>query len=295
MNYDKVSFFNHSQDRLIAKPFDKEKHEKALHAGLLLWHQEPSKKCLHVDKREAHQRGNGFGTAAMRYLVEQSYKLGYEGNIDSETSWSSHLFHLYMGMIPKEKDEKFVSYAWGDFGEDVLKNLEDNYYHDDKTALEEDLEVLSEMLHMVKNFKEYSTLTETDILKFKNLKEDELFTEADILDEKNMELILSLRQKTLSHLRFKFIPLLLRTLQKNTNIKYPDTGTWGSIVMVLSNAGKARWKEALDKNIEFVPFKNFEHLYPFMTSDQKQLLNEIVKKRSMQLATPDTSHHVQLR
>ncbi len=50
--------------------------------------------------------------------------------------------------------------------------------------------------------------------------------------------------------------------------------------MYLSDEGKARWKDAIDRNIEFKPFKNLEHLRSYMTEEQINTLNTKLDKRA---------------
>ncbi len=124
---------------------------------------------------------SGSGTAGIRKVVEKSLKKGCEGRYHCDASWSSHIFHLYMGMIPEDTS--------------------------------------------------------------------------------------------------KFIPLVLGILQRANGSFRPSTKRLGSVPMVLSDDGLKVWKEAIEKNQEFVPFRNFEHLQKNMNEEQQSTLIELLSLR----------------
>lgn len=49
-----------------------------------------------------NSRSNGFGTAAIRFVVKKSLQGGFEGRVHLEATGSSHFFYLKMGMIPDD-------------------------------------------------------------------------------------------------------------------------------------------------------------------------------------------------
>ncbi len=101
------------------------------------------------------------------------------------------------------------------------------------------------------------------------------------------EELLALRFKKYSYLVDVFIPELLDLLERNIGDKRPDTSGFTSVNMELSSEGKARWKETIDNNIEFVPFRGFEQLVPFMNTLQIERLDAILTAtKFVEIAVP---------
>lgn len=215
---------------------------------------EHAKKCIFISKVISPGKGGGFGTAVMRDAVSESLKRGLGGSVQLDSVWSSHLFYLYMGMVPIEYDKNDL----GVVGFAALKYLEEhNQLHDfsdDKPHVKHLKYLLSHLLDG--NHHAYGA--------------------QDILDHR--EQLLALRKEKHSFIRESFIPRLLCCL--NTTDEYPDTSMLNSVMMTLSDAGKARWTYAIQNDKAFTPFKNLEHFQPYMTDAQKKQLQEILQKRA---------------
>lgn len=241
-------------------PFDEARHNAALKTGSYQYFINPAENSLLIIKRQANSKGNGFGTAVMREMFKLSleHKLG---NIKSDTSWSSHLFHLYMGMIPINRQTNLVQNRWGMNGRRVIKELAEGTYEEDENEFKRQFSTLNEMLQFATHSK-------------KN------FTKEEIFNQENIDLLLALNNKTCFYLQDEFIPMFLDFMEIHQGEKFPDTKHWGDIPMHLSAAGIERWKQALDQNLEFQTFKNFEQLKPFLNEEQKGRLAAIIEKRN---------------
>jgi len=213
---------------------------------------------IYIERVNANKKGNGYGTAVMREAVSNSFKYGFSGFVTTDATYSSHLFHLYMGMIPQKKDEKidYIDVKWGWMAAAAFKKI--NRKVPSPLASDE-----SEILYRI-------------LREAKGLPVDAILTTADLLDKGNIGLIISMKNHHSDYIQNELVPQLLRTLSRYE----PETINWGGVPMVLSDVGKLRWKEALDQNLEFRLFKNFEHLHPYMTEDQISQLNVLIEQRA---------------
>lgn len=155
--------------------------------------------CIYIDYM--YSDGPGSGTQTIRELVKLSLASGFDGNIKLEAFDSSHIFHIYMGMIP----------------------------------------------------------------------------DATILDGQEAEKI--------SFIQEIFAPGLLNILESNNGNARSDTSLLGSVPMIMSNEGKTRWKNAIESNKPFEPFRDFTHLSPYFTQKQIMRLSQIWKNKFTKPAT----------
>lgn len=147
--------------------------------------------CVYIDYIYSDAPGSGMQT--IRELVKLSLASGFDGNIKLEAFDSSHIFHLYMGMIP----------------------------------------------------------------------------DLSILDRQEAEKV--------SFIQEIFAPGLLNILESNIGNARPDTSLLGNVPMILSSAGKTRWKGAIESDKPFEPFRDFSHLSPYFTQEQIGRLKQIWK------------------
>lgn len=244
--------------------FNLERHERLLSQGFLKITENPDSKCIFIDKRVSGAKGSGFGTAAMRHVVQRSFALGYEGHVKNSASWSSHIFHLFMGMIPSHAFDEpggrnwHVYFNFGLSGENALEDLKKCKNETDLLQLDaSDRKMFAKILRARgKISKELKDITVQDILGHK-------------------EYLLNYAHET-SYMQDYFIPRLLDVLEENIGNKYPDTNSWWATEMVLSEEGRNRWHEAITNNKEFIPFKRYEHLRKYMTKEQITQLDEIL-------------------
>jgi uncharacterized protein YqcC (DUF446 family) len=214
---------------------------------------------IHIGGMTAHFQGNGFGKTVMREVVKGA--LEKEKTVSLDAVESSHIFHLYMGMIPKDRKESYVAMQYGRSGSKALTELRSNSVENLNPRTQKELFfILSE---------------EKQLLKDQSPTTEEL--------SKNRCFLLEL-DKNISYLTYQFIPSLLKILSNNLNVKCPDTTSLASVQMELSKEGKERWAKALSEQTEFDAFKKFEQLLPFMTEPQKEELAIILTLRSKALA-----------
>ena len=113
----------------MPNPFDEEKHQKVLKSGISVvkegYHfpvdeKKPEQKMrqLTIERMHAADKGNGFGRALYRQLMK--YTIDYDLQLWTDAAWDSHLFHLYMGMIPKDRQ---ISYVINEYGSSGLRAL----------------------------------------------------------------------------------------------------------------------------------------------------------------------------
>lgn len=211
---------------------------------------------LYVENFKSGVEGKGDGTLAVKELVRLSIENQLDGNIRLSASWSSHLFWLYMGMIPVDSPLGYVATFYGDIGKKSIEKLQRG---ENLGSL--DVSLLISMLKEEKKDQEYQqagTPLQTVM--------------------KNKELLLSLNSRQASFLRNKFIPDFLATLKANIAEKRPDTSSLGSTNMILSEQGKKRWKEAIEENKSFKPFKDLAHLREFMKPEEMVELDQLLQQ-----------------
>ncbi|ASQ46573.1 hypothetical protein [Legionella clemsonensis] len=239
------------------REFDSKTHSKQLQEGSA---DITRTDAIYIKHMSANVKGNGFGRALMRAVVTEA--LEQNKKIFLDASWSSHIFHLFMGMIPRNLEQSYVEMMYGIVGKSALQALKQCKTLEDCTRL---------------------TNRTRETLLFileKEMPESENTLE-NIFNKR--EQLLELLKKRASFITYRFIPDLLDILEREITEKYPNTEGLYSVPMELSQEGQARWDEAIHKNIEFESFKGFEQLYPFMTEEQKERLNLILHYRPLVL------------
>jgi len=238
----------------MTKKHDESAHMVLLQKGTYSLNRENN---IHINTIESYSQGSGFGTAVMREVIKEAMEQNRTVTLDA--AYTSHIFHLYMGMVPIDTEILYVSAQYGISGEQSIKNLTQDDTVEDLNETDE-LQDLLMILKVEKKLPEHSVLTAQDVID-------------------NKEFLMGLSQKMVSFLTFQFIPHLLRILEAGIADKYPNTSGLTIFRMELSRQGKERWQEAIHQGIEFSPFKGFEQLIPFMTDTQKERLDAIFKQR----------------
>lgn len=229
-------------------------------------YQEIQGQYLYLESLSSLQKGSGFGTRAYRLLMKKSLELGYDGNLLTQACWSSHLFHIYMGMIPIDSQVLYLSATYGYMHRKILDSL---------TKLQE-CETVNDI-----SILEQDILYHIKFLFSHELRQKmSLITSFMILEQKNF--LLSFQGKKASNIQAEIIPELIGVLQNNVGKRYPDTSNYfGSVTMTMSQEGKKRWFLAITYNKKFTPFKNFEHLRPYMTYCQREQLDSLITKHNL--------------
>ena len=164
----------------------------------------------------------------------------------SATVWSdsrSHIFFLKMGMIP---DDFPLSYAAWEYGEEGYRALEAEKASDVRLR---HYKVLREILENEQKFPEDSA----------------------------HEVFKGVLERKYSFLKDIFVPRLFSLLNsKGGKAEFPDCSRLGAMNMRFSERGIKRWKNAIEDELPFVPFTNFEHLEPFLRDWQKILFKSMI-------------------
>ena len=220
------------------------------------------KREFYIQTMNSREIGSGHGSSLMREAARHSLSPGCEGRLALQATKSSHLFFLKMGLIPNTETGE-IRYVEKRFGSEGVKALEE-LQNDDL-----DPDTIRTLVFMIRKEMRLSSLEES----------------ADAV-EKHKGFLLELSKKTVpySYLQDEFIPSLLNLLEKDCGLR-PNTSSLYSVDMSLSEEGKNRWKEALDQDKPFQPFRRLEHLAPYMTETQKERLEKILAIRERSFAT----------
>lgn len=225
--------------------FNRQNYEKNLRNGHLKTYSDLNKKCIVIAQLFSNERGCGFGAAAIRSQVQQSIAEKFDGNIQLKASWSSHLFYLYMGLIPIDRPVSYIGLKY-DYKARALKDLAKCTNETDLLKLTDRvIEYLKDIMHC-----EFKIPKEIDI------------SLQDILNHRDD--LIALEQKKAYYIKDVFIPWLLNVLKNNHGEKYPDTLESGPLWMMFAPEGKKRWLEAISKNNEFEPFRDLSHLKSYL-------------------------------
>lgn len=242
------------------------KHDESAHRELLkrgyYTLRRVKEDALQIERVHSYVKGSGFGTAVMRETVKEALEQNKTVTLDA--AWSSHIFHLYMGMRPIDRKVSYLATTYGFLMPDCIEDL--RKYH-----TVEDINNSGDLKDLLKVLRTEKRLPKSTVL-----------TAQDVID--NKEFLLELTNKKVSYLTFNFIPTLLMIFKWHIDKKFPDTSSLTAVMMELSEEGKARWQEAITEQIEFTPFKGFEQLIPFMTPSQKERWDSILKQRPVALA-----------
>lgn len=261
---------------------------------------------LHLVHLFAKEQGKGYGTRIIQHLVEEFDRQQLTGTITMHmsTSYGSPLlFFLYMGMMPDPEHTR----------EDYYLDL---HYPDDRLPInsltrsallkiasldEKDWGIIfrdqGSEICVSKKHKQYTYNQIKDKLKFVIHKEKQIGESiADITDEmliSHKDFLLGLKDKIIPYLSASFIPTLLDILNSHLAEKYPDTNAMGSFNLCMSPEGFKRWRETIEDNQPFQPFKNLEHLIPHIHPDYKEWLEAEIattmEKRNNALAAVNTN------
>ncbi|MCE0722808.1 hypothetical protein [Legionella resiliens] len=239
------------------KIFDSQKYQELLRTGgtFSISEEYPNIDIGYIGSKKI---GNGFGTAVMRHVAEQIIE--NDGTITLQAVWSSHIFHLYMGMIPIDREVNYLKVTYGMDSQSCLEKFRD--YPEDELSPS----IINKLIFIFRMEKQIA--------------EDQILTLQDISNDDNRSFLLKLLDKKGSYLIHEFIPNLLYIFETNITQKFPSTSSMRSVNMQLSNEGKLRWANAINEQIDFEPFRDFAQLLPYMTEEQKKQLHSILERRA---------------
>lgn len=196
----------------------------------------------------------------VRSLMKCSFDAGYEGRLHSSASKSSCVFHLRMGMMPRESLISVLPHQFGLSGTHALRN-----FNQICAAHKSSNEETSGSIQLLKTMLVYARTGKYDEESAKKLSDDELF--------QGKKDLLAFQNATYSYMQNQFIPQLLLDLKA---IPQTSDSEEGCCDMQMSQDGQKRWKEDIEGKQPFMPFEKFEHLNSYMTAQQRQELDAIL-------------------
>jgi hypothetical protein len=251
--------------------WNESEHQRLLKRGWLVKHFieiDEGQIGIYIARRVSYEPG--FGTASMRAIMQEYFSENCKGGIYNLASSTSHLFHLYMGMIPIDMQIGVVPARFGWIGEDVMRDLPSLQ---DRLKKGEECEEFT--VKILKGIIYYARTNKVDRAQAEQITTEDILGCQDELTELN--------KKTVSYISGSFIPLILRFLESCPGERQPRTDGLSCVNMKMSDAGMARWKAAIENKQPFVPFKRLEHLHAYMDDEQLQRLNQIMNLRERAL------------
>ncbi len=230
--------------------FEKE-YKQLLARGTLIYQVESKRISLVYIKNIGGEEG--FGTSAMSHLMKLSFAM--KKPLYTNAVESSHGFYDKMGWIPARKTCSYVYEKYGAPAGDAVSKLCSCSPGADIAQMDGlDIKELKRILSSEKNFP-----TET--------------ITADMLREEQ-GWFAELQKKTLPYCSNYYIPARLLALKKGE--KRDSSGWMDPEEMIPSSLGIVRWKESIEQNKNFEPFRDCAHLVPFMTPEQRAARDQIL-------------------
>ena len=104
-------------------------------------------------------------------------------------------------------------------------------------------------------------------------------------------------ERSMDYISNQYIPRWLRALQNDkvypSILKQHQDLHWGlsegPITMVLSPLGEKRWKETIEQGTDFEPFRDGEHLVPYMTPEQNKEREKILAQKPSEAESSSNS------
>lgn len=198
----------------------------------------------------------GVGTESYRKIMKELFDRGLT-SLRTEASFSSHVFHTFMGMIPEERPINSVRKNFGENGYDALEKILETSSSQEKeiqSILNEDGVILKKILLFYTNPSASKPL--------------EPLTKEEFEDHR--KIFKEISEKNESFIQTEFLPEIIRKRLLNTSDgQRRSTSNMGSINMIMSAQGIDRWKECINNDTPFTPFKDLSHLSDYMTQEQR--------------------------
>ncbi|MBM3207981.1 MAG: hypothetical protein FJZ57_05175 [Chlamydiae bacterium] len=230
-------------------------YENYSSSGYLQYHYSDNTATMHLDRIVSHTKG--FGTDGYRHMM----KAVFERNIPSITtdaSFSSHVFHTFMGMIPLHNHG--LSSVKLQFGNCGLKALTAALQLNDCESLEELDKFLAKNGKLLKIILLYYQGEDSDYDEVQPLTLEEF--------KQNKEAFEEIQTKTEPYIQTIFLPNIMHNRIPQESGMRRSTEVLTSVMMKMSPEGMARWRESIEENKPFVPFKDLSHLRIYMDNDQ---------------------------
>lgn len=226
--------------------FDYKQFEKALKEGHIEFLQE-SRYEHEKEKIFIRIKDSGSNLVSFREVMSECIAANFDGIIEADAYRRSHLDYLKLGFVPLER---LIS-AHGLYGESIATEL---------LACTNLTDLQKKSRSFIEGMKEILR-TELNTPEEKDISIEDVF--------KNRDVLIKHYNKKVSYITEYFIPFLVDSLKRNSGKICPDTSYMGSVIMILSPEGKARWCDAIKQNKEFVPFTDLSHLKLFLIDKEK--------------------------
>ena len=235
------------------------RYENSSPSGYLQYHYSDNTATMHLDRITSHTKG--FGTEGYRHMMQAVFERNIP-TITTDASFSSHVFHTFMGMIPLHNHElSSVKFQFGTCG---LKALTAALQFKDFESSELD-----------KFLAKHGKLLKIILLYYKG--EDPDYDEAQPLTQEelkqNFKKFEEISNKTESYIQAIFLPAIVESRTPQENGMRRSTEVLTSVMMQMSPEGMERWREAIEEKKPFIPFKDLSHLKMYMNNDQLKSLS----------------------
>lgn len=245
-----------------------------------------NRSSIYVDELDSCQRG--FGKAFTRYVFKKSQLKGFGGNVHKIAAWSSHIFHLKMGMLPSLTKYNFSEVFW----------YNNRSYKVDSERILKELPELQQIIKERQKSKagnlrfrgEKSRITLlqsmlSEVLRLKTGSSPKKISYEMILQAQRKDFNV-LEKHKVTVINFKDIENLLIVLEEYAEkhqgknpLDDPEINTkrMGIVPMMLSDEGIERWARAVDSEhpTDFKSFTNLEHLDKYLPPATLIRLNKI--------------------
>lgn len=218
---------------------------------------------VHIDRLYSYTPG--FGTAAYRHILKFSAEKNVADRITVEASGSSHLFYLKMGMMPSNGPISAL-YHFLSLYQSYKKNFVSDFILLLNNKINNNLPLTADEKDIARCLKIILTIKDDqfDYNQAKTISHSELTERAN-----------EINAITISYLWYKLLSSLCIYCEDTEDRRKINTEMIGSITMIMSPMGLDRWRQDLNGEKEFKPFRQLEHLYQFLQPWQIDKLQTI--------------------
>lgn len=226
----------------------------------------PTSRSLYLKKISVIENRKGHGTKLFRKVFQKSLDDNYNGKIEWIAAYNSHLFYAKMGG-ECTGDMPYLKYRYSDSFYRAL--------HDPKPLILKLIKGKKLRKHEIDKVDCIKTVLSSERSE-KYVSKEEISAQ-DLIEELDFLKILYNKRASLNT---KLAEMIIQALDDYstgiTNSLSLDTPP--SMHMHLSKPGIKRWKKCIENNKPFKTFKKFQHLRPYMNSQQKLRLDSVLNK-----------------